>query len=195
MTSARSIGKSFGHASIMVWSPASSGAPDCAPPRLRLALFPDKTAVCSAPWGYSARDMCGMKFTLNNSIWLILAGLTLLTVGGCMPATYITVPALHGRVLDANSRPISGAMVEITKEDDGHQVATIISGPDGRFSRPEDGHFFLDIPGADLAAQSYSVGAIFRGHRSTTAQVYSDLRVWFLWPRLPSKDLGDLRIQ
>ena len=48
---ARTFAGNAGHASIMVWSPASSRAPESAPLLADLAVFPDKMPVCSTPLG------------------------------------------------------------------------------------------------------------------------------------------------
>jgi hypothetical protein len=117
-----------------------------------------------------------------------------LVVGGCIPATYIQVPALRGRVVDPDGRPVNHAAVEVAGGDGTLVGAVVYTGPSGTFSRPEQSSFIFVIPAADMAANFYSVTATDGKRRSATTQVSDDVRIWFMDPPA-DRNLGDLQLR
>ncbi len=113
-------------------------------------------------------------------------------LGGCVPATYVQVPALSGRVVGPDGRPAADAVVHVVREPDQAEVATVPTTADGTFRRPEDGAFFFQFAGADAAVSTYAVSATAAGRRSPTTQVTGDVRRFY--DPSTDRDLGTLRV-
>jgi hypothetical protein len=128
--------------------------------------------------------------------YMLLVSLVLL-VAGCVPARYVEVPALRGRVIDADGRPIRDATVNVASDAGRNIVATMMSRIDGTFTRAEQSEFFLQFAGADHASRTYSVTASAAGRSSPATQVRSGIRRWFLWFYDPptDRDVGDLVVR
>jgi len=110
----------------------------------------------------------------------ILGTLVVATVlGGCVPATYVQVPALQGRVVGPDGGPVATAVVHVVRDSDHAEVATIPAAADGTFHRPERSSFMVQFAGADSTLTSYSVSATAGGRRSPTTQVTDGVRRWF----------------
>ena len=119
------------------------------------------------------------------------------TAGGCVPATYVEVPALRGRVVDAGGRPVSDAVVQVVRDVDHTQMATFPASADGTFCRPQQGNFTFQFAGADRVLTTYSVTAVAGSRRSPTTQVNDGIRRWFLGYYDPplDRDLDTLRLR
>lgn len=111
---------------------------------------------------------------------------------GCVPATYVQVPALRGRVVGPHDQPIANAVVHVVRDSDDVEVVAVPAAADGTFSRPEQGAFFFQFAGADAVVTTYSVSAAANGRRSPTTQVTSDVRRFY--DPSTDRDLGNLRL-
>jgi len=133
----------------------------------------------------------------RQHLGFLLIYLLVLAVGGCVPATYVEVPALRGRVVNPGARPAGDAVVQVLRDSDHAEVATFHTNADGTFSRPEQGRFYFQFAGADGVLTTYSVTATASGRRSPTTQVSDGIRRWFLFYYDPplDRDLGTLQLR
>jgi hypothetical protein len=113
---------------------------------------------------------------------------------GCAPGVRVDVPEFHGRVLDADSRPIKDAVIEVSADRDGHRVVTLMAKPDGTFSHREQSRLVIYFAGGDPTIESFSVSAMQNGNRSAAVKVWSDFRTWWVICSPATNRLGDLRI-
>ncbi len=80
----------------------------------------------------------------------ILGGLTAaIAIGGCVPATYVQVPALQGRVAGQDGCPNAAAVVHVVRDSDHVEVATIPTAIDGTFRREQQCNLTIQFAGAD----------------------------------------------
>lgn len=125
---------------------------------------------------------------MKRVVPVLLAALT----GGCVPVTDVAVPALRGRVVDAERRPVDGAQVQVVREFGGGVVAgSVFTAPDGTFSRPAQSHVALQGLIGDRGISPYAVTATDGKRTSAAVRVYGGI-LGFFDPPLPEKDLGDL---
>ena len=121
-------------------------------------------------------------------------------MGGCVAVTYVEVPAIQGRVVDAQGQPMPNAVVHVVRDSDKSEVAAVSSQTDGTFHRAEQSKFGLQFAGADRIVTKYSVTAIAGNQRSAEMPVCDDVRmwyVWFAWDHHPptQEDLGELQVR
>ena len=114
-----------------------------------------------------------------------------------MPAKYVALPAIRGRVVDSDGHPVSNASIEIVKQRENKAVGTINTKIDGTFDRREESSFVFQFAGADRALTVYSVTAVAGGRKSSTTQVTDGVRRWFIVFYDPPTDrnLGDLAVR
>ena len=111
------------------------------------------------------------QFVMQRQHALILL---ILLAPGCVPAKYVEVPALRGRVIDAEGRPVRDATVHVASESGSGMTATIISRSDGTFSRAEQSKFFLQLQALmvfcePIPSQLLQTGGRLRRHESAVA--------------------------
>jgi hypothetical protein len=121
-------------------------------------------------------------------------------MGGCVAVTYVQVPAIQGRVVNAQGQPMPNAVVHVVRDSDKTEVAAIPSQPDGTFHRAEQSRFAMQFAGADRIVTKYSVTATAGEQRSAEMPVCDDVRMWYVWfawdHRPPTReDLGELRVR
>ena len=117
--------------------------------------------------------------------------------GGCFPATFVQVPAFHGRVVDRDLHPIAGATLQLTDRE--KTIATITTAADGTFSRREQGRLFIYIVPEDLFLERFDSTLTARsayGSTSTPVSVHAGMRVFCLLgkPTLSGIDLKDIQL-
>lgn len=136
---------------------------------------------------------------LRHLLSLTLAtGLSALALTGCVPAKYVEVTALRGRVIGPDSQPVAAAaQVHVIRDRDNAEVAAIPARPDGTFDRPEQSHLTFQFAGADRALTTYSVTATSGPLRSPTTQITDGVRRWFFVFYDPplDRDLGTLQLR
>lgn len=110
----------------------------------------------------------------------ILVPITFMFLAGCIPAEYVEVPALRGRVIDSDHRPVSDATLRITARLSSYPSFVFSVRPDGTFASPEKNQFFLFIPGEDLAWPDYSLTVVTSEGRSSPLEIPSGVRLLFL---------------
>jgi len=136
--------------------------------------------------------------TLRNLPSLALvASLSALAPTGCIPAKYIEIPAVRGRVMGPDSQPTSAAQIHIVRDRDNAEVAALTARPDGTFDRPEQSHLTFQFAGADRALTTYSVTATAGPLRSPGTQITDGVRRWFFVFYDPplDRDLGTLKLR
>ncbi len=118
-------------------------------------------------------------------------------MAGCVPAWYVRMPVLRGRVVDEAGRGVGGAVVEVTRMEDGGRVAEVVAARDGRFVRAEEGAWGVQVPGADAIMRRYWVEARAGERRSERVEVDDGERRWFLFFYDPpvGRDLGEMRVR
>ncbi len=134
-----------------------------------------------------------MRFTkCKRTAALLLVAL----VAGCVPAKFVEVPAIRGRVVDAEGVPVPNATVRVLKAD-ATRVAEVVTGLDGTFHRAEQSRIALQFAGADGALRKYVVTATDGQQTSAAIQITNGMRRWFLFYYDPStdRDLGDLKLE
>lgn len=124
----------------------------------------------------------------------VCAALVAVSAVGCVPATYVQVPPLHGRVVDADGHPVATAVVSVVRQPGGTVIATLPTAADGTFHRPEQSHFTWVRIG-DPILVTYSVTATNGPRRSPPAHVHDDTRRWLGDPPAADEDLGDLGLR
>jgi hypothetical protein len=134
---------------------------------------------------------------MQHHLGIFFTCLLSLAASGCVPATYVEIPALHGCVVDSGGRPVVGAFVQIVRDKDHAELANFRPSEDGTFDRVEQSRFTFQFAGADRGLTTYSVTAIAGGRRSPTTQVTDGLRRWFFKYYDPPLDrtLATLRLQ
>jgi len=136
---------------------------------------------------------------VHRDLLCVIVGACLSTFGpiGCVPARFVEIPALRGRVIGPDSQPVGGAVVRVIRDRDDAEVAAISSRPDGSFDRPEQSHMTVQFAGADGVLTTYSVTATSGILRSPTTQVGNGTRRWFFGYYDPplDRDLGTLQVR
>ena len=113
-----------------------------------------------------------------------------------MPARYVEVPAIRGRVVDPDGQPAGGAAVRVVRDGDLAEVARVTTRADGTFDRPEQGSMTVQVAGADFMVPTYAVAADRGPQRSPSTRAYGGTRRWFfgLYDPPLDVDLGTLRL-
>lgn len=128
-------------------------------------------------------------------IWKALLPVTLMTLAGCIPAEFVEVPALRGRVVDSDHRPAPNATLRITARFGAYPPLRFSARPDGTFASPEQSRFCLIIPGADLAWPDYSLIVFSSTGQSYPIDIPSGFRMLFLFgPPRAGVNLGDVQV-
>ena len=124
-----------------------------------------------------------------------IAGVGLLVTSGCAPAVVVDVPEFHGRVVNAQSQPVSNATIQLTDVYNGQLVATLTSGANGDFNQPERSHLTIYIAGGDPILQEYSAVAVLGNERSHAERVVASLRLWWNSADREHNYIGMLKLQ
>ncbi len=94
-------------------------------------------------------------------------------LSGCMPAYFVRVPALEGRVIDVQGKPIASAMVMVQSlEDPPAEIVRLKTGADGRFFRADEGSWGVLIAGMDFINEAYRIKAT-SGDRTSADRDFS----------------------
>jgi len=133
-----------------------------------------------------------IRFRRIANGFVVMLPLLSVAGGGCAPGVRVDVPEFHGRVVDAESRPVMGATVRLSRQ--GQSVAVVTSKPDGTFSHPEESRWVAYFGGADAAVQIFSVNAAMGTNRAPETKIYADFRTWMECTPV-TNDLGDLHLR
>jgi hypothetical protein len=121
--------------------------------------------------------------------------LAALLFGGCFPLVYVHVPALKGRVLGQDGRPVQNAIVQVVNEDH-REVERVPVAPDGTFETKEISDIGVNPIFGDLADLPLQVRAMTTGDRersSDPATLYTSTRE--IWDQPVVRDIGELRVR
>lgn len=132
-----------------------------------------------------------MKLQIRN----VAVPIAVFSLVGCIPAEFVEVPSLRGRVVDSDHRPLGNATVRITARGGAYPSITFSTRPDGTFACPEQSRFSLMIPGADLGSPSYNLTVFSSAGQSSPIDIPSDFRLLFLFgPPRTGINLGDIQV-
>jgi hypothetical protein len=137
-----------------------------------------------------------MWLTVGMQTPYLTAFLALAPTCGCIPATMTEIPAVTGRVVGLDDRPLPGARVEMSrKPDTGGPPFDIIlmSDADGRFKYEGRGRLILWCPMADRLRETVQVQASAAGGNSLPQEFTYLTEVRFLkeaWVH----EIGDVHV-
>jgi hypothetical protein len=105
-----------------------------------------------------------------KTIFILAFALAATLLSGCMPAYFVRLPGLEGRVVDAQGKPVPDAIVivestTITSEFSRSKTefTRFKVEPDGRFFRRDEGSWGIFIAGMDFMRLGYSLKATSGG--------------------------------
>ena len=79
---------------------------------------------------------------------------------GCLPATFVRTPAIRGRVLDADRKPVAGAVVRVRETSNGSSdVDQIMTDTEGRVSRAATSNWIIYFLSQDRWFPRYTLTA------------------------------------
>jgi len=119
---------------------------------------------------------------------------------GCMPAVVTTVPALSGRVVNSQGRPVSGATIEVSEKPGSQGRArvgsrTFTADAEGRIERPEERKWMLHMIPGDVYGPTLQVKATANGVESVPREVSVAPGVRLFGLGSPQRvDVGELRL-
>lgn len=132
---------------------------------------------------------------MKLQIWKALLPIALITLAGCIPAEFVEVPALRGRVVDSDHRPVPNATLRITARSGAYPSLCFSARPDGTFASSEQSRFCLIVPGVDVAWPDYSLSVFSSTGQSSPIEIPSGFRMVFLFgPPRTGMSLGDIQV-
>ena len=132
---------------------------------------------------------------MKRRIRAFILPIAVISLTGCIPGEFVEVPALRGRVVDFDHRPVPDATLRITARISAYPRFTFCTHSDGTFACPEQSRFSFVIPGADLAWPFYSLTVFSPAGQSSAIQIPSGFRTLFLFgPPRTGLDLGDIQV-
>ena len=132
--------------------------------------------------------------------WVMLIGAALVVgLGGCVPARMTEVPAVAGRVVGIDGRPVPGATVSVARKPGTSGTPfgpfELVSGADGTFAFDGRSRWILWIMVADPFMETVVVEARAGGGRSAPREItYSSEVVTLGLGKQPRHDVGDLNV-
>jgi hypothetical protein len=127
---------------------------------------------------------------MRNGLTLLFVISSVFALTGCFPATYVDVPAVKGRVVDTNSRPVVGASIRIMGTYPGRPI-TMKTDTSGGFANPGRSHFYVQsIFPVELLTNPLRLLSISQDGNTTAVKMPG--ATFYNWLQKPSATSGDV---